>query len=80
MTEEKVDEILKNLPRTADGLIIGEDMYASADLAGPTGEDGIQVLKEKECKTCEYREKCELENVDPLDPVCKISKKLKYPV
>jgi hypothetical protein len=49
MTEEKLDEILKNLPRTADGLIIGEDMYASADLAGQTGEDGIQVLKEKIC-------------------------------
>lgn len=56
MTEEKVDEILKNLPRTADGLIIGEDMYAPADLSGPTGEDGIQVLKEKKCKTCECME------------------------
>lgn len=74
MTEEKLNELLKNVPRDEQGRIIGADMYAPADLAGPTGENGIQVLKEKECPTCELKEKCEQENINPLDPGCKMSK------
>jgi len=50
MATEMLNEILKNLPCTEDGRIIGADMYAPADLAGPRGEDGMRVLMEKQVK------------------------------
>ena len=45
--DDEFEEILKNLPRDEQGRIIGEDMYDTGELAGPCGEDGIQLLKEK---------------------------------